>query len=136
MLVNRLQTTLLTITGLIALSIGSLIAMDPMDFYSSYGITLAGNTDMLSELRAPGANLAVLGAVILMGAWRKSMRQVSLLIGLIVFGAFAAGRFLGLLTDGIPSDKVLAALLIELIAALLLAMTYFATRRAQQRTYQ
>ena len=135
MAVNRLQTILLTITGLIALLIGSLIAMDPMDFYSSYGIALAGNTDMLSELRAPGANLAVLGAVILMGAWRKSMRQVSLLIGLIVFGAFAAGRFLGLLTDGIPSDKVLAALLIELFAALLLAMTYLAARRAQPSTY-
>ena len=85
MAVNRLQTILLTITGLIALLIGSLIAIDPVEFYSSYGITLAGNTDMLSELRAPGTNLAVLGAVILIGAWIKSMRLVSLLIGLIVF---------------------------------------------------
>ena len=116
---NKLQTTVLSIAGFTALLIGIFIALDPIAFYSSYGIALEGNADMLSELRAPGMNLAVLGGVMLAGVSRSSLRPLAITASIIVFGSFAAGRVLGLLVDGLPSEKVIGALIVELVIAAL-----------------
>ena len=118
MKLNKVQTACLGIAGLTACVIGSVIALDPAGFYAGYGLNIETNTDMLSELRAPGVNLAVLGAVMLAGVLRESLRQMAISLGVLVFGAFAGGRILGLLLDGIPSSSVLIALSIEVVIAL------------------
>ena len=127
---NKLQTTVLSVAGFTALLIGVYIAFDPLAFYSSYDLVLKGNADMLSELRATGMNLAVLGCVMLGGVSRSSLRPLAISACLIVFGSFAAGRVLGILVDGLPSEKVIGALLIELMIAALCFAAFFGKRRA------
>lgn len=120
--------------GAIALGIGTTIAIAPAGFYALYGIVLPAGPDLLSELRAPGANLAVLGALILGGAIRSGMTQLSALLGTAVFLAYAAGRLLGLVLDGMPSDGIVQALLIELIIGGLCAAAL--RRRGADRALQ
>ena len=120
------QKLALTIAGITALGIGGLILTTPHAFYSSYGITLGQDPNLLSELRAPGAGLAAFGAVMLAGIVRPALRQAAVSAALTVFLAFPAGRILGLMTDGIPSDGILGALALELLIA---AMCLFAFRR-------
>ncbi len=127
---NKLQQTVLSVAGLTALLIGIFIAFDPIAFYSSYGLALEGNADMLSELRAPGMNLAVLGSIMLAGVSRSSLRPLAIAASLVVFSSFAAGRVLGILVDGLPSEKVLGALLIELVVAVLCFAAFLGKRRA------
>lgn len=110
-------------SGLTAASIGLAITMDPQAFYASYGIALVPQPNLMSELRAPAANLAVLGVIILSGALYQKAARLAALLGATVFSAFAAGRILSLILDGRPSNSVLAALGIEVVLALLCMWT-------------
>lgn len=109
----------LGISGLAAVAIGLAITLDPQAFYAGYGIVLAPQPNLMSELRAPAVNLAVLGLIILSGALYRKMTRAAALLGTTVFLAFAVGRVVSLVLDGRPSDSILAALVIEVALALL-----------------
>lgn len=100
--------------GALALGIGAAIAFLPDAFYASYGIALPASADLYSELRAPGANLAVLGALIFTGALKSGWTRFSATLGTTVFLAYAAGRMVSIVLDGLPSGTILLALAIEL----------------------
>ncbi|MBO6758487.1 MAG: DUF4345 domain-containing protein [Roseibium sp.] len=117
------QRLVLGAAGITALGIGTAIAVAPAAFYAAYGIAFGTGPDLLSELRAPGANLAVLGALILAGAVRSRMMKLSAAVGAVVFLAYAAGRFVGVVLDGVPSDGIVFAMAIELVLGGLCAAT-------------
>lgn len=122
MTLNIFQKSTLGIAGVTALGIGLAILAAPHAFYASYGITLGADVNLLSELRAPAAGLAVLGALMLMGIWREAWRETSIVAAFTVFFAFPVGRVVGIIVDGIPAGNVIGALGFELaIAALCLA---------------
>ena len=122
MQITRLQKITLGISGLIALAIRTFITLAPHAFYASYRIELGQDPNLLNELRAPGAGLAVFGALILAGSFRTTMAPISIVIALTVYVAFPVGRFVGIGLDGMPSASVLGALAVEVvIAGLLLA---------------
>lgn len=120
--ITNFQKITLGISGITALGIGGFILVAPHAFYASYGIALGTDPSLLSEVRAPATNLAVLGVLILAGIVRPAWAQVSTVIALTVFLAFPAGRFVSLILDGVPSGSILGALIIEVaIGALCLA---------------
>lgn len=108
------QRLALGAAGLIALGVGLAILTDPATFYAHYELRIGSNVDLLSELRAPGANLAALGALISAGALHSAWTRMSALLGAIVFLAFAFGRALSMALDGLPSDGLIAAAVIEI----------------------
>lgn len=120
MKLTRFQKFALGVSGVVALAIGLFIVCAPHAFYASYGIALGQNPDLLSELRAPGAGLAALGAVMLAGVLRADFAPVSLAAALAVYLAFPAGRLVGIAADGLPSAGVLGALAAEVGIAVLL----------------
>ncbi|WP_170402155.1 DUF4345 domain-containing protein [Ruegeria arenilitoris] len=110
---------ILGMSGLTAFAIGLAITLDPQSFYANYGIVLSPQPNLMSELRAPATNLAVLGLIILCGACYQKLVQTSALLGVTVFSAFALGRTISFVLDGLPSDSILAAFAIEVFLALL-----------------
>jgi hypothetical protein len=121
MTLTRFEQIALGVSGITALGIGSFILAAPQVFYASYGIAVGTDANLLSELRAPAAGLAALGALMLAGILRGAMSRMAIMAALTVFLAFPAGRLVGLLVDGMPSDSILGALFVELaIAALCL----------------
>ena len=122
MQLTRFQKITLGISGFTALAIGTFITLAPHAFYASYGITLGQDPNLLNELRAPGAGLAVFGALMLAGIVRAAMAPIALAVALTIFLAFPAGRIVGIVMDGMPSGSVIGALAFEIfIAGLLLA---------------
>lgn len=109
----------LGMSGLTALAIGLAITLDPHSFYASYGIVLSTQPNLMSELRAPAANLAALGPIILCGVFYQKLVQTSALLGVTVFFAFAIGRTISFVFDGWPSENILAAFAIEALLAML-----------------
>ena len=107
----------LGMSGLTAFAIGLAIALDPHSFYASYGIVLSPQPNLMSELRAAATNLAVLGLIILCGAFYQKFTRISARLGVTVFSAFAFGRTISFFLDGWPSDSVLAAFAIEVLLA-------------------
>ena len=128
MQLTRFQKIILGISGLTALAIGTVISLAPHAFYASYGITLGQDPNLLNELRAPGAGLAVFGALMLAGVFRAAMTPIALAVALTVFVAFPVGRIVGIVMDGMPSGSVIGALALEIIIAGLLLAAFKPTR--------
>jgi hypothetical protein len=119
-----LQKSALGLSGVTAFGIGAFILAAPHAFYASYGIELGYDPSLLSELRAPGAGLAALGAVMLTGLLRSAMVQPAIVAAFTVYLAFPAGRIVGIAFDGMPSDNIVGALLLELAIAALCAFAF------------
>lgn len=118
---NWLQRLIVGTSGAIALGIGATITAAPVAFYATYGIELHPDPNLLSELRAPGANLAVLGAVIGVAAFVPRMLRISASLGAAVFLAYAFGRVVSVVNDGIPANGLVQATMIELVIGSLCA---------------
>ncbi|MFS2317855.1 DUF4345 family protein [Maricaulis sp. D1M11] len=127
------QKVILGLGGVTALVIGAAITLFPAEFYASYGITLDAEPNLMSELRAPGANLAALGGLMLGGVARARWFAAARMIALTVFFAFAAGRLVSWVLDGMPDSNVLIALGIELAIGV---MVMAAAGRGRHRPVQ
>ena len=123
MQLTRFQKIALSISGVTALAIGTFITLAPHAFYASYGITLGQDPNLLNELRAPGAGLAVFGALMLAGVFRAAMAPTALAVALTVYLAFPVGRIVGIVLDGMPTGSVIGALAIEVVIAGLLLIS-------------
>lgn len=117
MTTSRFEKTALGLSGLTALGVGMFILIEPHAFFASYDIVLESDASLLSELRAPAAGLAAFGIIMLLGIWRAAITPISKVAALTVFLAFPAGRVIGLVVDGLPSDPILGALIFELAVA-------------------
>jgi len=134
MQLTRFQKITLGLGGVTALAIGAFITLAPHAFYASYGITLGDDPNLLSELRAPGAGLAGLGALMLAGIARATMAPIALTVALVVYLAFPAGRIISIALDGLPSSSVMGALAIEVVVAGLLLMAFKSRQPGTSRT--
>lgn len=118
------QRTIIGVAGLIAASIGAAITVIPNAFYASYSISIAADPNLLSELRAPGANLATLGLIMIAGAIRLHWFNLSRALAISVFFSFAVGRLVSWGIDGTPNASIFIALAIEvMIGSLVLLAT-------------
>lgn len=117
------QRTIIGVAGLIAAGIGIAITVAPNAFYGGYGISIAADPNLLSELRAPGANLATLGMIMIVGAIRSNWFNLSRILAISVFFAFAVGRLVSWGIDGTPNASIIIALAIEVAIGSLVLLT-------------
>ena len=114
---SRVTTIYLVVSGLMLLAIGAAILLVPHTFHSSNGITLGNDPNLLSEIRAPGGLLVGTAVLILMGVFRSSARSFAVLLSVLVYGSFGVGRLVGMALDGMPSEGIVGATVIELVVA-------------------
>lgn len=124
MTLSRFEKFVLGLAGTTAAAISGVILAAPHTFYASYGIYLGDDPSLLSELRAPAAGLLTLGLLMFAGIFRQNWVSVSIVAALTVFIGFPAGRLIGLAVDGMPSNGIIVALIIELIIAGLCLMAF------------
>ena len=121
---TRNQTLSLGFAGAVATAIGMPLAFAPAAFLTSSGVVLGPDPSLLSELRAPGAGLAGMGMLMLAALRRADLLPVALIAAAIVYVGFPIGRLAGLALDGLPSGKILAAFVAEVVIALWLAWAF------------
>jgi hypothetical protein len=105
---------LLVLAGLTAGAIGATILFAPAAFHATHGIELGADASLLSEVRAPGGALLVLGLLMLVGVFARSFTLASTSIAAAVYLAYGAARLLSLALDGVPDPGLVAAAGIEL----------------------
>ena len=123
---------LLVLSGMIALGIGGMILFDPAGFHATNGIDLGTDASLRSEVRAPGGALAVLGVMMMIGAFAKSFTTASTLIGAAVYLAYGASRLLSIGLDGVPSPGIAGAAVIELTIGAACAFAMRGARLARE----
>ena len=119
------QNITLSVSGLIATGIGLTILTAPAAFFSTNGIELGADPNLMSEIRAPGGALLTMGLFMLSGLMRPNLARMSLWIGAGVFLSYGLSRCLAFAVDGRPGNGlVLAAGLEILIGALCLFVLF------------
>jgi hypothetical protein len=125
----RATRVLLAVSGAITIAIGAGLMFVPAQFQASAGIILGPDINLLSEVRAPGGFLLATGILILLGAFRRQMARLALLLSSLLYLSYAGARLVGILMDGMPSSTILTALGIEVVIGGLCLAALTAKRR-------
>lgn len=110
---DALGRVFLALSGLIAAGIAAAIWTVPSAFYGSYGIDLGGDVNLINELKAPAGILFVAGLTILAGAIRSRFTPTSMKIAAVLYLSFGVSRFSSFAIDGVPSESLVAAAVLE-----------------------
>lgn len=127
---RALISTLLALAGLLLLFLGGSILLSPQAFFATNHIVLGEDPSLLSEVRAPAGLLVLSGALIGLGAFRRSWTTSALVLTAAVYGSYGASRLVGVALSGMPGEGLMAAMAIELVVAVLAASTLLAGRGA------
>ena len=132
--ISRPLRILLVIAGLVGVYIGGSLLLDPVGFEASAGVDLPRDASLLSEIRAPGGALLIHGVLILLGAFVAELTFTSTLVATLFLLSYGLSRALGIVLDGMPSDPIFLAMLLELAlgGACLVALVSARPRRAQR----
>jgi hypothetical protein len=104
----------LTLAGLIAVGLGTLILLAPVAFYASYGLDLAGQVTLLNELRSHGLSLIGIGLFIMTGAVISRLATAALAVSAFFYLSYGLSRLVGLALDGWPGQGLVLTGAIEL----------------------
>ena len=105
----------LLLSGLIATAIAGTILMAPGAFYSTYGIEIAGNTDLINELKAPAGMLLLTGLLMLAGVFRSELTVASLMTATTVYLSYGMSRLSSIALDGLPHSGLVEAAVLEIV---------------------
>ena len=124
---------LLFVSGLMAVVIGGYLVTDPTAFHASNGIELGADASLLSEVRAPGGALLVLGILMGAGAFVRSMASTSAWVAVAVYLGYGLARLVGVALDGAPASGLVTATVIELVTGTAVAVALAVTLRRTAR---
>ena len=106
---------ILVLSGLLAIAIGTAILLVPVEFHAASGIQIGTDANLLSEIRAPGGALLVLGSMMLIGVFVKPFTLASTSIAAAVYLAYGTSRLLSIALDGVPDAGLVGATASELV---------------------
>ncbi|MGD1920004.1 MAG: DUF4345 domain-containing protein [Pleurocapsa sp.] len=114
----KFLTVILCLSGLIAISIGIIIQISPLDFYSANNIDIGSNVNLLSEIRASSGFLLTSGILILTGAFVSQLTFISIVLSTVLYLSYGLSRFASMTIDGMPVNSLIQATLIEITVGL------------------
>jgi len=129
------QKAILLLAGATSVGIGTAILIFPAAFHASYGITLGTDPSLLSEIRAPGGALLVMGLFMLAGLVRPGFAHVSRWIAAAVFLSYGLARLLSFALDGTPDGGLVFAAVFEIAIGLLCMTPGRAPRKASDAPF-
>ena len=112
--VVTVRKLVLLLSGLVAGGIAVTIFSTPDAFYATYGIELAGNTNLTNELKAPAGVLFVAALLMLAGVFRARLTSVSLIAATVIYLPYGLSRSLSIAVDGVPSGGLVGAAIFEI----------------------
>ena len=119
----------LVLAGLIGAALGTMILFAPVPFYASYGMDLAGQVNLLNELRAHGLGLLGAGLFIASGAFVPRLVPAATIVAVALYLSYGLSRLLAVLLDGMPSSSLLLAAGVEIALGLVGLVLLLRSRR-------
>ncbi|MGK7892601.1 MAG: DUF4345 domain-containing protein [Xenococcus sp. (in: cyanobacteria)] len=115
---SQFPKIVLLISGLIAIAIGAMIQISPVDFYAGNDIDIGGNVNLLSEIRASSGALLAYGVLILTGAFVPQLTFTSIVLATLLFLSYGLSRFGSIFLDGMPVNSLVEAGIVEVLVGL------------------
>ncbi|MBO1928297.1 DUF4345 domain-containing protein [Thiomicrorhabdus sp. 6S2-11] len=119
---------------------GAFISLTPNEYLTSmnvsFGLEVNGSIDnnlgapisLLSDLRAMGGMMLVIGLYILMANFQKDLMKSAVFISAVFYTTFSVFKTLSIMLDGTPQFEILLAFLIELMMAFSGLLLIFLTK--------
>lgn len=114
----KIIKTVIFISGLTAAGIGLALLFFPVAFQSTSGIILGDNVNLLSETRAPGGLLFSSGLLILLGTFIPRLTFTAIVLSTLIYLSYGISRIFSMVIDGIPSESLVIATVLEIIIGL------------------
>jgi hypothetical protein len=111
---SKIVKAILFVSGLIAIGLAMAILIMPVGFYAAYGIEVAGDNSLLSEIKAPAIALLASGLLILSGAFVASLTFTATIVSAFLYLTFGLSRLLSMAVHGMPSDGLVQAAVLEI----------------------
>jgi len=115
---SNVTKTILIFSGLISSGVGGAILFDPVAFYATYDIELAGNISLFNEIRAPGGALLTSGILIMLGAFVDKLTFTSVVVSTLLYLSYGLSRILSMAIDGMPAEGLVQAAVLEIVLGL------------------
>ena len=128
---SKVLKIILIISGLVIIIIGAAILFVPATFFATNGITLGNDSSLLNEIRAPGGALLASGIFIVAGAFVPRLALTAVLLSTLLYLSYGFSRILSMVVDGIPSEGIVIAAVVELgigLACLFALLKYHDSR--------
>lgn len=119
---------LLSIAGLLLITIGTAVLFKPATFAAANGISLGNSVSLLSEYRAPGGMLITSALLILLGAVRQKFMQTGFFVAALVYCSYGVSRLVAVIADGLPSAALTQAMFVELLLGTLCLAAFVRAR--------
>ena len=130
---SNVVKTVLILSGLIASGIGGIIVLNPVAFYATYGIELAGNISLFNEIRAPGGALLASGILIMLGAFVEKLTFTSVVVSTLLYLSYGLSRILSIAVDGMPAEGLVQAAVLEIVIGLVCVFVLVKYRENQKK---
>ena len=108
----------LAIAGLMFTGVGMFSLLAPVAFVARNGVDIAGNLSLLNDVRGYGGVLLGSGIIILSGVFVRALAFTSALLGAALYLLFAIGRAVSIALDGLPTDTLVKATVVEFVVGL------------------
>jgi len=126
---SRVLKIILLVSGLIAAGIGGTILVFPVHFYAMSDIEISGNVSLLNEIRAPAGALFTSGILIIFGVFFSELTFCSTIVSIVIYLSYGMSRFLSMAVDGMPSEGLVAAAVLEILVGLVCVVAFVKYRR-------
>lgn len=112
--------TALTGAGAIGGLIGGALMFMPKAFLEMSHVFVERDPSLMSEITAPSGVLLICAAFLIFGAIKLRFARQALLIGAVVYGSYGIARLMSMVLHGLPSESLVAAMVVEIAIAVLL----------------
>ena len=116
---SKILKGLLIFLGAFLIAIGVFRLLDPITAFGNIGIILNQDPGLLSEARGIGGAMIGVGALIVLGAFKKKLALSSTLLAMIFYLGFGIARVIGLAFDGNPGQDLVNGIIVEFVFGLL-----------------
>ncbi|MEM6995550.1 MAG: DUF4345 domain-containing protein [Myxococcota bacterium] len=111
---SKVLRLLLLASGVVALAVSGGLLLDPVRFEAGAGVVLSADPSVLSEVRAPAGALLAAGVLVTIGAFVRSYTAAAAGVAITLLLSYGLARVFGMVLDGVPSDALVAATVVEL----------------------
>lgn len=122
---------LLGLTAPLVVAVGVSLLLAPHAMHRSNGVDLGSQASLLSEIRAPAGALVAFGFLMLVATLRRTWRLLALSAGGLLLLSYGLARLLSIALDGWPSNLLVAAMGVELLAGAWLLLAAWKTNSVQ-----
>ena len=111
----KFQALALFVAGTLLIIVATVILVSPAEFYAANSIGPGMNASLLNELKAPAGFLLVAGLFMFAAIFARGLADAALALAAMIYLSYAGSRFASMLVDGIPTEGLVQAAVLEAV---------------------